>query len=373
MVLHFGAALRVQPYFGYRDASRLRISARVLRQDKPRFEGRGDMRTFFTMLRQFASHEVAGVPVRLEIRYADGSVENQERMSDKEGFVHFDVTLSQHREAPAHTEWETVAFHWDSGEGLLKADGHVLFPGRHAKYGIISDIDDTVMETGITGGLRQLARNWRRVLAQLPRERELVGGAEVFYDAIGGGQVRDEHSAEDHAGERQEASHNPFFYISSSPWNLFSYLVAFQRSRALPLGPMALRDWGLNRETFGSSSHGAHKAEALDAIIGFYPDLSFALIGDDTQGDLIAFGAAVKRHPDRVRAVFIRRAGEPFNVRELEAKKAVEAAGVPLWLGDDYATGRDFLAKLDLESDSAAQAIVKTVEKAGKAKTRAAT
>ncbi|MBT8427948.1 MAG: App1 family protein, partial [Erythrobacter sp.] len=149
--------------------------------------------------------------------------------------------------------------------------------------------------------------------------------------------------------------------VSSSPWNLFSYLVTYMRGRGLPLGPIQLRDWGLNRETFGSSSHGAHKRAAIEGILATYPDIKFALLGDDSQGDLTAFSAIAVDNPHCVRAVFIRKVGEAMSPEELAAKAALKAANIPLWLGEGYEEGRKFLRSIGLLDDEDAEAIVKSV------------
>jgi phosphatidate phosphatase APP1 len=198
------------------------------------------------------------------------------------------------------------------------------------------------------------------VLAELPDERIAVPGADVFYGALGGGAVLAEPGG---AGTRYAATHRPFFYISSSPWNLFSYLVAFQQSRNLPLGPLMLRDWGLNRATFGSESHGGHKRAALDQLLAFYPNMRFALIGDDTQGDLPAYADTVRTNPGRVAAVFIRTGAGALSAEEVAGRAIIEAAGVPLWLGDDFATGSDFLRTIGISTEGETAQIVKTVQK----------
>ena len=363
--------IRIQPYFGYRNRERLTISCRALRSGKRsadrRFQPSGRWQALRTMVAQFASREVAGVAVELEMREADGRSIRHSVVTDEEGYATFDIALEPAADLSETTVWEVVTFHWANHTGSQATDGHVLVPGKDAALGVISDIDDTVIETGITGNLGAILRNWRRVLMQMPDQRLLVPQADVFYTALGGGAVLpDEEGA---AGERLPATHHPFFYVSSSPWNLFSYLVAFMKSRKLPLGPLMLRDWGLNRETFGSSSHGAHKIEAIHRIIETYPDLRFALIGDDTQGDLTAFAKVVADHPGRIRAVFIRRAGDPFTPEERVAKTTIESADVPLWLGDDYETGRQFLGSIGLAQDGEAEEIVRMVDRTGKGDT----
>jgi phosphatidate phosphatase APP1 len=354
--------VRLQPFFGHRSDTRLTISARALRAGPTKFDSKGRVRAMRTMLSQFASREVAGLDVRLELRGPGGLTIERHAVSDSEGYVRFDVPLDPRWPLPADPAWEAACLHWLTPEGPQHIEAYVLAPGKVTQLAVVSDIDDTIVETGITGGMRAVARNWRRVLAELPDERIAVPGADLFYGAIGGGAVLAEPGG---PGVRYPATHRPFFYISSSPWNLFPYLVAFQQSRKLPLGPLFLRDWGLNRATFGSESHGGHKRAALDQLLAFYPEMRFALIGDDTQGDLPAYAETVTGHPGRVAAVFIRTGAGPMSPEETAAKLAIEAAGVPLWLGDDFATGEDFLRANGISTTGETAQIVKTVQHAG--------
>jgi phosphatidate phosphatase APP1 len=286
-------------------------------------------------------------------------------VTDREGYARFDIDLADGWPLPGDPAWEVACLHWLNREGPQCVEAFVLAPGAETTLGVISDIDDTIIETGITGGLRDVARNWRRLLAELPDERLVVPGADVFYGALGGGAVL--RSGEASLGDRLAATRRPFFYVSSSPWNLFSYLVAFQKSRDLPLGPLLLRDWGLDRATLASDSHGAHKRSAVDTILATYPDMRFALIGDDTQGDLPAYAEVVQANPGRIAGVFIRTAMGPLSPEEVAGKAMIEAAGVPLWLGSDYATGRDFLRANRLAPAGDASKIVETVRRTDKA------
>ena len=355
------APVRIQPYFGYRNRERLFVTVRALRARKSEFEKRGKWRAMRTMMAQFASHEVKELPVELEVRSPSGETRRHQGVSDKEGFVHFDIRLEGDWPYEEHPAWETVTFHWKNGAGEQCVDGHILAPGESTGLAMISDIDDTIIETGITGNFRAVLRNWRRVLMEMPSERILVPGADLFYNALGGNEGLPE--GKGHAGDHQPASRRPFFYVSSSPWNLFSYLVTYMKGRGLPLGPISLRDWGLNRETFGSSSHGAHKRAAIEGILETYPDIKFALLGDDSQGDLTAFSAIAVDNPHRVRAVFIRKVGEAMSPEELAAEAALKAANIPLWLGEGYEEGEKFLASIGLLEDAEARTIVDSVGK----------
>lgn len=350
--------LRVVPFYGFRTRSTLHLTARALRASDPRFDSRGFLGGFRTMLRQYLSHEVPGVNVALEFETGGGRVVQSEVVTDREGFAHFEVSLGEEYELPMKTGWERARLAWSDHSGKHRSgetEAHLLAPGRDAGIGVISDIDDTILETGITGNFRAVARNWRRVMAQMPGDREIVAGAEDFYAALGGAAA-----GEPGEGGIPQARPRPVFYVSSSPWNLFSYLVAFKQSRAMPVGPIMLRDWGLNRATFGSQGHGSHKSDAIRRILGGYPELKFALVGDDTQKDLVAFGDAVAEHPDRIAAVFIRRVShEDLDAQEIAAQKSIEAAGIPFWMGADYGAARTFLSQAGLEMSAPIENLVK--------------
>lgn len=354
--------IRVQPYFGFRNAQRLIVDARVLRGAPPKFDLSGGWRTFRTMLRLYNSHEVVGHSVTLEVEAPDGTRHTHEMVSGKEGFCHFEIDLAPGRPLPARSAWEAVTFRWSDARGDHCVAGHVLAPGADDAQGVISDIDDTIIETGVTGGVRSVLRNWRRLFATMPAAREPVSGAELFYEALGGGI--DE--AGDEAGDAMPASRRPFFYVSSSPWNLYPYLVAYMRSRGMPIGPLRLRDWGFDRKTFGKSSHGSHKTDAIDAILSLYPERRFALVGDDSQGDLTAYAQVLERHPAQVSAIFIRKVGEPFSPEESAAKQAVEATGVPLYIGQSWDEGHEFLAETGLGGSEDAKSVVEATEEGGK-------
>ncbi|ANU06823.1 phosphatase domain-containing protein [Paraurantiacibacter namhicola] len=362
MVFSPKAPVRIQPYFGHRSRGRLLLSARALKSGSPNFRKTGGrLQAIRTMLAQFASREAEGVEVRLEIELADGRSESFTRVTDAEGFVHFDVTLDPELAMPDATMWDVVALHWTNEDGPQCVEGHVLAPAANARLAVISDIDDTIIETGITGGFRSIARNWRRVVAQLPEDRIAVPGADAFYGALGGGAVLQDGASS--ANKHIPATNRPFFYISSSPWNLYSYLIAFQRANKLPLGPLKLRDWGFDRATLGKKGHGAHKSAAIREILAMYPDLRFALIGDDTQGDLPAYGEAVRAYPGRIAAIFMRKAaGEVLNAEEQTAKALIEAAGVPMFMGETWEEGQKFLKAAGVSMGGETEQIVRRVE-----------
>ena len=93
---------------------------------------------------------------------------------------------------------------------------------------------------------------------------------------------------------------NPVFYVSSSPWNLHTFLLAFLRHRGFPLGPLLLRD------LLGTRAGREQKHERIREILDLHPDLSFVLLGDSGERDPEIYAAIVGEYPDRILAVYIR-------------------------------------------------------------------
>ncbi len=359
------APVRVQPFFGFRNGEKLVLNARALRSREPEFEKRSFWRDFATMIGQYASREVAGLPVELEYSLAEGRTVRQQAVSCSEGYVRFELPLEPEAPRPDRTRWERATVRWTLPGGEAgQAPAFILTPGTQTQTGVISDIDDTILETGITGNLRMIARNWKRVMTQMPSERVIVPGAASFYAAIGGNSAGSREPASAIDELLPEARIRPVFYVSSSPWNLFSYLVTFKRERGLPLGPIMLRDWGFNRKTLGSEGHGSHKRDAIARILSTFPHLKFALIGDDTQKDLVAFGSIASEYPGRIAAVFIRAVSEePLNEEELHARDTIEKAGVPYWSGGDYTEAKRFLREAGLDLEGGVKRLVRTASK----------
>lgn len=342
-----GPALRLHPYFGYRSARQLTITVRALRGAATGWDHASTFARMRALWRHYGSREVPDVPLIIEAGSGEQTV-SATCTTDDEGYCRFDIPLEPQWPLPNRTAWETVTLRWQSEGRIESLSGYVLAPGTDNRLAVISDIDDTIIETGA----HELWRNWRRVLAQMPADRKPVPGAAEFYARLGG----------ETAGARYPASQRPFFYVSSSPWNLFDYLLAFKSAHGLPHGPMLLRDWGLNRATLLPSSHGAHKAASISSLLDFYDATRFALIGDSTQSDALAYAEAVGRHADRIAGVLIRKApGAGISPEEREALDRIERAKVPLWVGSDFAVEDDFLRTLGLDAAHEARAIVDTI------------
>jgi phosphatidate phosphatase APP1 len=217
----------------------------------------------------------------------------------------------------------------------------VMALGRDGNWGIISDIDDTVIETGATDFLK----NWRRVLIERPQDRLAVPGASTLYKMI----------ARDHA-----APARPFFYVSSSPWNLYGFITEFMEDEGIPHGPMFLKDYGIDSNQLIDKGHDEHKLAAIETVLAFYPDFRFLLIGDNGQRDVSIYAKVVQDFGPRVAGVFIRDVdGTCRSGPEGALLAGIEAAGVPTFCGAGFDDAVAVVKSLDLDRPlEAAKAVV---------------
>jgi phosphatidate phosphatase APP1 len=312
-----GKPARLEPYRGFGSADRAHVRGRVLRGSAlpPAAAGDTVWQNLGRMAGRFNSDEVPGARVRVRFPGGEHVV-----TADEEG--HFECWFDPRPTFPTDRQWHTVDLELvepvEEG-GPARAQAPVLVPPATATFGVISDLDDTVLRTDATRALR-MARN---VLLANARTRVPFPGVAAFYRALAGG--------------RGGSEGNPVFYVSSSPWNLYDLLTEFLELQGIPRGPLLLRDWGITRGEPGSGGHSGHKLAAVRRIMDLFPHLPFLLIGDSGQEDPEIYHRVVHQYPDRVRAVYVRNVTPtPLRreaIRLLAAE--VEAAGSALLLTDD--------------------------------------
>jgi phosphatidate phosphatase APP1 len=200
--------------------------------------------------------------------------------------------------------------------GTPRALAPVLVPAGTAAFGVVSDMDDTVLQSEVTNFLRAA----RIMLLENARTRLPFPGVAAFYRALRGGT--------------RQHGRNPIFYVSSSPWNLYDVIADFLAAHEIPVGPLLLRDWDLG---FSLRRHHDHKGAHIREILATYPALPFILIGDSGQHDPEIYARVVRDHPGRILAVYIRNVTpEPARVASIRALAGeVRAAGSTLVLADD--------------------------------------
>ncbi len=276
---------RIAAYDGYGTTRAVTILGRALRNSPPP-PARDEAtlwENFLATYRRFETDEIPGAVVRVGVGDA-----NREVTADIEG--HFAGRIHLAQPLPVDRLWHEVDYTLVSPlptSGQPNVRGRVYIPARTAGFGVISDIDDTVVRTDV----RQLLRVVRTIVFGNARTRLPFPGVAAFYRALERG----------HAG----AGPNPLFYVSSSPWNLYELLIELFELQGIPRGPLILRDWGIQAGD-APTRHGSHKQAAIRRILAEYPSLPFVLVGDSGQEDPEIYSSVVHDHPRRIRAIYIR-------------------------------------------------------------------
>jgi phosphatidate phosphatase APP1 len=312
-------------YRGHGTPRELLLKGRVLEETGITRSGQNDtvLENLRNMARRFASDEVAGAQVRASY----GGIQ-VEAVADEEGF--FDVRLEPPEPLAGPTKWHPVVLELirpaSPGGGQVRSTGWVLVPSE-ARIGIISDIDDTVVRSSAANVLRMA---WI-VLLNNAHTRLPFEGVAAFYGALQRG------------ADRQ--AYNPIFYLSSSPWNIYDVLEDFLNAHGLPVGPLFLKDW--SPTVLGE--HRGHKLAVIRRLLRTYPELPFVLIGDSGEEDPEIYRQAVREHPGRVRAIYIRdvtTVGRDAEVRAIAEE--VRSLGVEMILTPDTATAAEHAASIGL-------------------------
>jgi phosphatidate phosphatase APP1 len=275
--------IAIHAYRGFGTPERMWLMGRVVEALRVSLPSVADSRrrNFVRMLRNFLSREIPGATVAADVS-GDARVLVQ---ADEEGY--FRAALPGALE-PAG--WRAARLELVDcplpGWAPMQTRAEVLVPRGDARFAVISDIDDTVLQTHVTHALRML---WV-TLSGNPFTRLPFDGTTALYRALAAGV--------------SGPDHNPFFYVSKSPWNLYEFLIEFLEYQGLPRGPVFLRDVGLH-ETAPLD----FKTTVIEELLAAYPALPFVLVGDSGERDPDIYLEIATRHPGRVPVIYIRDVG----------------------------------------------------------------
>ncbi|MBC7949351.1 MAG: App1 family protein [Chitinophagaceae bacterium] len=296
----------VKIYHGFGHTHNLIVFGHVFRK-KPavRFSYRDNLFVnIYHLLRLFTVKPLPDVPVQLVLE--DQVVKGK---TEKDGFFKFEWSASHEINAG----WHPVVANSldDHGNVVATGEGKVFIP-HSTQYGFISDIDDTVM-------ISHSATIWRRLrelFVKNAHTRNAFKDVGKHYSLL----------AEAHTDEKTQ---NPFFYVSSSEWNLYDYLRDFFDHNKLPQGAFLLnqiKQWFQLFKT-GKTKHDG-KLIRIVRILDAFPKQKFILFGDNTQRDPFIYAAIAEKFPGHIFAVYIRNV-VPSNERKTqEALDGLTSKGI---------------------------------------------
>ncbi|MFM2368388.1 MAG: hypothetical protein RL619_688 [Bacteroidota bacterium] len=180
--------------------------------------------------------------------------------------------------------------------------------------GIISDIDDTFLVSHTLNPLKKLYV----LLFKNINKRKIYEDVVTHYQALST------------AGRENKEEFNAFFYVSSSEWNLYRFIIKFTELHQLPKAVLLLKDIKTSLTDFfltGRGNHN-HKFDKIKHILEFYPNLEYVLLGDDSQHDPFLYEAICKIFPVTVKAVYIRQTGDSKKEKTTAVLKNLETLKV---------------------------------------------
>lgn len=282
--------VQITPFQSYGHAQHFYARGRALEDENIDLSKRG----FFSLLKNtWKRFEIDEIPnTKLKIRFPDDSVIYT--TTDVAGYFKIQEDISGLDTMANDEGWLSfeMSFEEEFSDRIIQNNnrfkGEILIPSKNSSFGVVSDIDDTILHTGVTSTLK-----WRLIFNTLfknAESRSPLEGAADFYHLL-------------HRGESGEEV-NPIFYVSHSPWNLYRYLELFLRKNNFPKGPILLRTFsamrGMNKAKI------PQKQTEIINILNVYPERQFILIGDGAEHDPDIYIAIVQSFPNRIKAIYIR-------------------------------------------------------------------
>jgi phosphatidate phosphatase APP1 len=208
--------------------------------------------------------------------------------------------------------WQEITATIRKDEQLIaQTKGQIYFP-YSTQYGFISDIDDTFL-ISYSSNLR---KRLFVLFTQNARSRKPFEGVVKHYQLLSLGNTTAENP-------------NPFFYVSSSEWNLYDYLVEFTKVNLLPGGVYLLNQLKRFSQLLktGQNNHST-KFIRITRILEHFPQQKFVLLGDSSQQDPFIYLSIVTHFPAQIYAVYIRDI-LPANKQEvLAVLQQIESMGI---------------------------------------------
>ncbi len=376
----------IQPYRGYGSADEVFLMGRVFRQHRvgTTLRTTASRRDLLDVVRRVFRRGVGGAVIEARLcttgkeHAGDGPAVTDVAarfQTDSDGY--FRVCLRPNQRLTSDRLWYRVELQLLEPAELTSSPGatvhgEVFVPPPTAERVVISDIDDTVMYTGVVNKAKMI---WR-LFMQGPRSRVAFPGVASLYRALHDGPTGNQL--------------NPMLYVSRAPWSIYEVLQEFFSLHRIPIGPILfLREWGISWKRPIPRRAEDHKMLLIRDMLQRYHALPVVLIGDSGQHDPEIYAQVVQEFPGRVEAVYIRNVTRsPDRVRAIEelAKQVLDSGSMLMLAADSFSMARhaaehgliapaalqQVLSELDAEAVPASPSETREIKRATDVQTRQA-
>ena len=326
-------ATYIEAYRGVMAKDQVRLRMRVMEEPviPPEADKVSNVEMLTANMRRVAALSFPGLDVKIK-----AGKEKAEGTSDRHGYV--TARLPAKNLEPGWHKY--TADHKDDHGQEAHAQSEFLVPDHKCKTVIVSDIDDTILETGLSEGFTSLVKTF----TGSSQTRSAIPGMAKLYSKL----------THEKVGNR--TVERPFFYLSTGGWALYEMLVGFLEYQGFPKGVLFLTDW-LPQERFVLRSGKAHKLQVLRRVLDESDTFELVLIGDSGQEDAYTYTEIAAEHPGRVKAIVIISAGDHLEDKHDELNKATKSwhkAGIPFHLVEDAQEAEAVLTELGIIETPAA-------------------
>lgn len=264
------------------------VEGRVMehRDADPSAASDGSLRNLVRNARLFKNEEQEDVRVVLRV-----GEQRWETVTDEEGY--FQVRTGALLPASAMPGWTTV----EASAGPASGEGSLLLLPPENELGLISDLDDTILVTGVNDTARMLGNTFLKN----PAQREAVPAMAWLYTTV--------------LAANPKPLALPLFYLSASPRQLHGAIDTFLKLNGFPEGVLITKRVTDDRTSEPLFDQKAYKLQKIEDILARTPGVRFLLVGDDGERDPDIYETVRRQHPERVEAIWIRRVNpEPVSL-----------------------------------------------------------
>ncbi|MCX7546686.1 DUF2183 domain-containing protein [Xanthomarina sp. F1114] len=283
--------LQIIAFHSYGSNSHFYLRGRALEDESIDLEAKGWFKLLINSFKRFESDEVKHVEINLKLPNNLVLKTN----TDADGYFKCEEHLDNLNALTNNNGWlPIVASYSDVSikRHIISSNqfpAEILIPAEDSEFGVISDIDDTILHTGVVSRLKwRVLFNtfFKGAFSRIPLE-----GAAQFYHLL-------------HRGKSGKKA-NPIFYVGHSPWNMYRYLDYFLKKNNFPKGPILLRSMGsiFSKKSLDTKPQ---KQKEIVHIIKAYPHLNFILIGDGGEHDADIYMELAETYPNRILTIYLR-------------------------------------------------------------------
>lgn len=299
---------KIVPYRGYGNMDEIFLHGMVIEDkglSKPEDRSRA-WKNILATVKRFSSDEIPAVRVRATFLGI-----SSEALTDDYGYFSFRFDVKHIKNKLLEDDWHPVEYELldtvVEDQPDTYASGEVRIVSPEESRVIVSDIDDTVLVSHSTQTFRKL----RLMLLKNALSRAPFEGVADFYNALEMGP--------------EKKSYYPFFYVSSSEYNLYDLLEDFFTHNNIPKGVFLLKKLEYSIYKFWKSGGGnhEHKYEKIKELMKLFIHQKFILIGDSGQRDPLIYRRLANEFPGRIEAIYIRKIGSKVhfeNIQQVHAR-----------------------------------------------------